>query len=226
MTPDPGVIEVNIQPAASWRAGGRDDDSASTRTRGRSRLGADKFMIDGRHTGTGGGNHVVARRRDAAGFAVPAPARSAQEPRPLLAAPSLAVLSVFGPVHRPDQPGAARRRSAPRPALRTRNRARATRRARRSVDPALAGRPALSQPARRRDRQHASRGNLHRQALFAGRADRPARPRRIPRLRNAARRAHEPRAAIAAARARSPGSGASRNRAVWCAGARRCTIAS
>ncbi|MCP4739183.1 MAG: transglutaminase family protein [Bosea sp.] len=58
VTPDPGVIEINVQPAQNWREAvditlGLYEDAAKTR------LGANRFLIDGRHTGTGGGNHVV-----------------------------------------------------------------------------------------------------------------------------------------------------------------------
>jgi uncharacterized protein (DUF2126 family)/transglutaminase-like putative cysteine protease len=58
ITPDPGVIEVNVHPTRTW-------DELTTNTLALyqmahiSRLGTQKFMLDGRHTGSGGGNHVT-----------------------------------------------------------------------------------------------------------------------------------------------------------------------
>jgi len=58
LSPDPGVLEVNIHPAKNWKEILHHYDTLFEQAR-LSRLGTEKFMLDGKHTGTGGGNHIT-----------------------------------------------------------------------------------------------------------------------------------------------------------------------
>lgn len=58
VTPDPGVIEVNVHPAGDWEQL-TDITTRLYQAARECRLGTEKFDLDGKHTGTGGGNHIV-----------------------------------------------------------------------------------------------------------------------------------------------------------------------
>jgi uncharacterized protein (DUF2126 family)/transglutaminase-like putative cysteine protease len=58
ITPDPGVIEVNVMPSKSF-AEQRDQLSTLYDEARQARLSTESFDVDGTHGGTGGGNHIT-----------------------------------------------------------------------------------------------------------------------------------------------------------------------
>ncbi|MCU1593724.1 MAG: transglutaminase [Frankiales bacterium] len=58
VTPDPGVVEVNVHPASSWEELVEINATLSLLA-AQSGLGTEKFTLDGTHTGTGGGSHLT-----------------------------------------------------------------------------------------------------------------------------------------------------------------------
>jgi transglutaminase-like putative cysteine protease len=106
VTPDPGVIEVNIHPAKTWQEVVNNYNILFEAAL-ESRLGSEKFMLDGKHTGTGGGNHITL------GGVSPADSPLLRRPDLLrsmiafLATSSGFVVSVFHCFYRTNQPGAA-----------------------------------------------------------------------------------------------------------------------
>jgi uncharacterized protein (DUF2126 family)/transglutaminase-like putative cysteine protease len=87
ITPDPGVIEVNVHPTSGW-AELSDLIQTLYRIAREQRLCAETFALDGRHSGTGGGNHLT--------LGGPEPLRS-----PLLQRPDLLVSMITFWQHHP-----------------------------------------------------------------------------------------------------------------------------
>ncbi|BBX95891.1 transglutaminase family protein [Mycobacterium lacus] len=58
ITPDPGVIEVNIAPTASFEEQKQQLETLYAQAR-LARLSTESFDVDGTHGGTGGGNHIT-----------------------------------------------------------------------------------------------------------------------------------------------------------------------
>ena len=111
VTPDPGVIEVNLPPASNWDEL-REINTLVFEEARRNRLDRGEIPVRRQAHRDRRRQSYCDWRRHCRGQSVAAPARSAAQHGGVLAEPSVAVLSVFRYVYRPHQPISARRRSA------------------------------------------------------------------------------------------------------------------
>ena len=213
ITPDPGVIEVNIAPAASYAeqttAAGNPLRRGPT---GSIVNGVIRFRRHARRHRRWQPHH--AGRRDTRRLADAAPPGSAGLAAHLLATAPVAVLSVRRAIRGHHVAGSPGRRGPGRSALRTRDRVRRNRPPgfvfQRRHRTAVGGRPRAAAPAHRHHRQHPSRRVLHRQALQPRQPTRQARTAGAARVRDATTPAHGNGAVAAGALPGDAGSGTNR----------------